>query len=200
MWDFRNNPPDQLIYGRAFNNALNLIAGKNGGNFKRTLSDRFRQDVDVTTYSRQIRSNELNQRGAKGLTGLAPNNRVNIRLYGLDVCNEKDFMHNATHENFHAWTEILHNISGVSKDRYINGTRYRVISGTIYKERTPEQISRNEDNETYGGAYNECMMDILSECAFVGYDDTLVNDTNVDEVIKNNRWHNPQNTAYARIL
>ena len=44
------------------------------------------------------------------------------------------------------------------------------------------------------------MMDIFSECAFVGYDNSAVYDTNVDLILKDNKWHNNKGTGYARIL
>ena len=206
MWDFRNNPADQGIYTNAFNNALNLIAGRNGGDFKKLLSEKFRKGVDVTTYSAQKRNSKLDERGAMGLTGLTTDDRIDIKLYGLgaysssEIQTMRDFQHNATHETFHAWAEILPNIIGESKDKVIGGIKYRAISGTIYKERTQEQITRNEDNKTYGGGFNECLMDILAECAFAGYDNTIVQNTNVDSIIKDNKWYNNKGTAYSRIL
>ena len=54
MWNFENNPDDRYIYNNAFNNALNLIAGSKASELKKQLSERFRQDVDVKTYSAHI--------------------------------------------------------------------------------------------------------------------------------------------------
>ena len=191
---------DERLYNRSLLNTLGLICGNGNVRLREQLLDVFNQKCEVKTYDLSENNSdtqEMNRIGAKGLTGHVGDfleENMLIRLFGCNAnkMSEYDFMQHATHETFHAWSEFLPTVFRFSKDRTIDNVHYKNISGTIYRE-----LQGNEqNNKTYGGCYNECMMDILSESAFVGYDETIIsNGINVDTILKEsrNKWYHNSN-------
>ena len=191
---------DERLYNRSLLNTLGLICGNGNVRLREQLLDVFKQKCEVKTYDLNENNSdtqEMNRIGAKGLTGHVGDyleGNMLIRLFGCNAnkMSEYDFMQHATHETFHAWSEFLPTVFRFSKDRTIDNVHYKNISGTIYRE----MQGNEQNNKTYGGCYNECMMDILSESAFVGYDETIIsNGINVDTILKEsrNKWYHNSN-------
>lgn len=188
---------DEQLYNKSLKNTLGLICGRNNIALQKQFENYFKLKCQVVTFDINdinTETQEMNRINAKGLTGYVgdyKNGDMKIRLFGCNngSINEYDFQQRSTHEVLHAWSEFLPTILKINRDRIIHNLLYRNISGTIYKKSIG-----NEPNETFGGCYNECMMDILAECAFVGYDNTIINNgVTVDTILRESRdrwYHN----------